>query len=461
MKHLLKNHILNIYIVALVARFMAAYFAYGALSLDDYKHGLIPAFQWAENLSIELPTYRSPLLIIVLGPLFSLAKVLSFDAVVEQTRFVYFLLGLLSLVTVYATQRFFEKHAPLYKLKAMLMVSFMAMMPFISTRSFGETLCIPFIALGMSYFHIESKRDLTLSFFWIGIATLFRFQVGVIWSLLALYVIIQKPKAFFRILGVGVILLVFQTLIDLSFDRYPLQTLVDYLKVNEGGATSYGVSPWYSTWLLAFAPMAGPFLLLATKDILSFLKKHKALFISVVGFILIHSLVPHKEERFLFPIFFFLLWILASIEFSKNFKTKTYALILWLIHLPLFIISTLSNPQASELAILEDLQKYESSTIFSYDSVMEKSRIKNYYLRGKINFLSASQNHTLQAKDCTPCAIISSHKDLLQLNDSLQRHLSCEDIKKAQSLSDYLLYSINPKRNKKRAPSFYRLCFQN
>ena len=60
--HSLRTHFFRALYWGLGFRLLTAYFVYGPQALDDYKHGVIPAYELFAGLDFSLPDYRSPLL---------------------------------------------------------------------------------------------------------------------------------------------------------------------------------------------------------------------------------------------------------------------------------------------------------------------------------------------------------------------------------------------------------------
>ncbi|HJY12925.1 MAG TPA: hypothetical protein VJ304_09070, partial [Flavobacterium sp.] len=82
-------------------------------------------------------------------------------------------------------------------------------------------------------------------------------------------------------------------------------TVYNYFNVNliKGVSASFGVSPFYEyIYYVITAP--GPFgiFILLAFLIVSFYNPKNVIIWAIIPFILIHSLIPHKELRFLFPI---------------------------------------------------------------------------------------------------------------------------------------------------------------
>src|SRR4051812_7227032 len=82
----LHEHLIYALAVGFIFRMIAAYLVYGPQALDDYFHGIMPASRFYEITQHNLPDYRSPLLVwmmggwlkivgVIFGPLSPLAQV--------------------------------------------------------------------------------------------------------------------------------------------------------------------------------------------------------------------------------------------------------------------------------------------------------------------------------------------------------------------------------------------------
>ena len=106
-------------------------------------------------------------------------------------------------------------------------------------------------------------------------------------------------------------------IVDAMTWTYPFQSLVKYFQVNliEGRSENWGVSPWYEyflvfgrNWMVVAVPLIYFFLRAARQNLM--------LSSIVVAIIVPHSLIAHKEYRFIYPAIAFIL-IVAGIGFIQ------------------------------------------------------------------------------------------------------------------------------------------------
>ena len=99
----LNLHLKRALIIGAGLRILSAIFVYGPQALDDYKHGVWPAYQFFAGISLDLPQYRSHLLIWFLSLFTEVASWVGVTSALGQVRAMYLGLGLTSLVGIYGT----------------------------------------------------------------------------------------------------------------------------------------------------------------------------------------------------------------------------------------------------------------------------------------------------------------------------------------------------------------------
>ncbi len=193
-----------------------------------------------------------------------------------------------------------------------------------------------FITLGMGLLKLYFKENFThknisyllLIGFVIGISFVCRYQTGFFILGLGLWLIfINKMKIIplvYIILG-GFIAVAIGILIDTWFYGTFTLTPLNYFTQNvlENKAANYGTSPW---WYYITNTIEDGFVFFGLLSIIAFiiivLKDPKNIFVwTLIPFIVVHSLIGHKEPRFLLPIIKFVPFIvLFSFTLIKNYK---------------------------------------------------------------------------------------------------------------------------------------------
>lgn len=152
----------------------------------------------------------------------------------------------------------------------------------------------------------------------LGFSFTLKFQMGImIGSLILWLIIIRKEKNIAMIvLILGIFIPVF---IEVFVDRwfYGEWTIApwEYFKINiiEGKVSEFGINPWWHYIKEIFLKAIPPFSILIITNALLFwvyYPKHMLTWVTV-PFILVHSLIGHKDIRFLFPLVNILPFILV------------------------------------------------------------------------------------------------------------------------------------------------------
>ncbi len=191
---------------------------------------------------------------------------------------------------------------------------FLWFIPIISIRFSSETWSGLCFLLSITYFIKDpnNKRTPYKIGFFLGISFLFRFQIAFAILGFGLWLILinhSKLKYLIKICTPFCAALVIGFLLDSWFYSKFVFTPWNYFYKNiiEGAASGFGTSPWYFyiVKLLSYPsyfigiPILLSFIILLIKN-----PKYYVLWI-IIPFIICHSIIAHKEERFLFPIVYF------------------------------------------------------------------------------------------------------------------------------------------------------------
>lgn len=477
----LKRHFGIALLLGLVARTITSYFVYGAQSVDDYSHGLLPTLEFFEGKALDLPLWRSPLLVWTLIPFAKLSQLLGFDTQFGQIRFILFCLGLFSCLGIWAYYRWAQSKALEFGDKAwntteaswllvlpMYLLSLHFLMPFASTRAFGESIAITLVLVGFLW--IERRRVFA-GVLLLGLACLYRFQVGLLAFGFAAYFLSQKKwREFGLVIAAGATTALIEGMIDMGFGRWPLETLYNYFYVNKDGAVEHSIQPWYNTWAtllpIWFLPFSLP-LLRQLKKIETFEK----IWLGVIFFfVLLHSLIPHKEERFLYPILPLMLLLFGRMwarewgsKFEKYFFRPFFGLILVLG----LGVASISNSQSGEYEPLLLAEKKKAPVlIWDFDSVLRISFFRHRLVKPPVDYQEFDRWPT--APELVPFKerilfFVTSKQENLELwnqqsGELLSAGWQCLDKIRIQSVADSVIYRLNPKYNTRRKPTYLIEC---
>lgn len=469
--------------IGLGLRVCSAIFVYGPQALDDYKHGVWPAYQFFSDQPMDLPAYRSPLLVWFLSGFVRLAYTLDFDSALAQVRAMYLGLGMTSLCGIYGTYLYVRHfRSQIFGALALYLVALFPLMPFVSTRAFGEAVAMSLVAFAFGV--LESARRSSyrgfshwlFGFLLLGLATLFRFHVGLLFvAYMGALIALRYWRGFWVGVIAGLITLVGAAAVDVAAAREPLSTLLIYLSENQGGAAKYGVMPWYNPLLFVLGVSLAPMVFLMWRQTKALWLRHRTLLVPFGIFLFAHMMAAHKEERFLYPILVLELWWVAFLWSSaarNKWVRRIYAPTMALVILVALPVVCLVNTQEGEIeppAVIEN--KYKHVLFYDFESLFGQSRFQFYFLRppSVLQAITAADfsAHTVdqglsQHKELKAVAFLSSSQEgydrLRTIEGISTMEAECLSIKRSGSVMDRLLFALNAKHNQRRRPTWYMVC---
>jgi phosphatidylinositol glycan class B len=299
----------------------------------------------------------------------------SIYSITLSLRFITMILSLITLLKFANSQRTrFENIGTFYYYFISLGLWFIV---FFSFRFSSETWGGLLFLLGLTFYF--EKRSFWLVGLLFGLSFLFRFQVAFLILGFVLNLLIYKRESLKSILRLSLAFLfvfLFGTLMDTWFYGVFTISSWNYFEFNilAGGASSFGELPIYYYFLFLFKK---PFILIGVLILLSFilnLKDYKNPIIwAVVFFLFFHSIVAHKESRFLIPIGFLAPYFLFNSLKILNERLKKSSFNKWVLLVvvvlnaaPLFVVSFKSaGPGYAYLGKLIH-EKYEDKNIVIY-----------------------------------------------------------------------------------------------
>lgn len=216
-----------------------------------------------------------------------------------------------------------------YRLVFVLLSFCLWFLPSLNVRFSSENWsgCCLLIAIGLIRFPKKSTWHFILIGILFGLAFEFRFQSAFAIAGLAIWLIVIGKTSFPDLtrIATGICLMI---LAGLALDSLYYGTWVftpyQYFKMNilEGIASAYGTSPWYMYFnMMFYAPTILIGMAILTSIVwLAFFNPRNIVLWAVIPFIFFHSVVAHKELRFLFPIINFIPYLLISAYQSARLK---------------------------------------------------------------------------------------------------------------------------------------------
>jgi hypothetical protein len=299
-------------LTAAAVRLIAVIFAKGFMASDDYFVYLHIPWEWARGMSswfdMDHPSGFSIVypgvnyLIIVCTNFIGLSNP---EIVMYINRFLHAAWSLISValayrLTVYAT----ENRQTAFT--AGMMTALFSFLPYGSVRNLPEMVCLPLVMMYLFTAERATRENLPRLAFFSGIAIasafVFRYQ-SLIFAAGALGMFLARRQwKLLTVFSIGSLIpALVQGLIDLiAYDKFfgaPLQ----YFFYNIEHSSEYIVGPWYRYLLLFAGLFIPPFSLVFLPAIVGAWKKAPITLISTLVFIILHSIIPAKQERFVIP----------------------------------------------------------------------------------------------------------------------------------------------------------------
>ena len=241
---------------------------------------------------------------------------------------------------------------PEFRIVFLLVSFFLWFIPAINVRFSSETWAGSVLLLSIALINrMESKK--TMHFFIIGLlwglCFEFRFQMGIILFSIFLWLIFIRKEALKNLLLLclgGSVIVLGAFVLDSWFYGNWVFVPWNYFHINliQDVASQFGTSPWhfYIVQLVSKPTLLIGFLMfIALLFLLFFNHKHIVVW-CVIPIIVIHSLIPHKELRFIFPIVNFipLIMVLFFQEIYLLFKKRAlFRIIVYPVGLIVLIIN--------------------------------------------------------------------------------------------------------------------------
>ncbi len=295
-----------IMVLALVVRVIAAIFAKGYGMHDDHFSVIETAQKWVDGYG---PPGRNPF---YAGLHFLLFRFLEGVGVLDPQAKMYvvrFLHAIYSLLTVWFGIKLADSLAGRVAAhKAGLLLAVFWVFPFMSVRNLVEFVCVPPLVITLYLLMTKPDRPgggpAVLAGVTAAVAFVLRYQT--VWFLGAVGIILLARREWKRaaLVAAGSACTAFLMLgmLDWVLFGVPFRSLARYVAHNLAHPYSYVTNPWYTylgTVVVGFIP---PLSLLLIWAFLRSRQKAPILFWPTLVFLIVHSLYPNKQERFILPV---------------------------------------------------------------------------------------------------------------------------------------------------------------
>jgi phosphatidylinositol glycan class B len=217
------------------------------------------------------------------------------------------------------------------------------------------------------------RNEKSAQHFWCGclngVMFFSRFQMGFVYAALGFWLLVIRRSSL-KHLSINVLGFLTASLAFVLLDSYMyggfVVTPANYFHANiiEGVASRFGISPWYA-YFFEFGTsgrLVGGFLSFATLTVMVFVRPKSLLTWIFWFFVFGHSVVAHKEERFLFPVLIVtpVCWPLMFGLVSKVVKKTDSGKVFWPVRVLvavscLFGLITAFRPRGQKYGVLEYL----------------------------------------------------------------------------------------------------------
>ena len=356
-----------------------------------------------------------------------------------------------------------------------LLLAIFWLFPFMAVRNLIEFACIPPLLAGFYYLSRDalrrSRSDLVAAGVLFGLGFVLRYTTLPLAGTVGLVLLVRrewKAAAYY-----GGAFLLFVTLIQGMTDwigyGFPFSSVIAYFSYNATHSTHYTTGPWYIYVLLAIGVFIPPTSLWLLAGYLRTWKRQALLFWPVLVFLLIHSLFPNKQERFMLPVapVILLLGVIGWRESerqsaparSRQFLFRGLRVWFWIVNTLLLGLATLTYSKRATVETFTYLSNQPAARSILVDCADASTPALPLFYLGKelpIFYLHPRQSVAdLQAEIALARSPAPTHVIFIGDNNLVERSRRLQAwlprLKREQtipaSLTDQWLYSLNPKHN--------------
>lgn len=465
--------IMRLWLVALVGRIAYALIAPGFHARDDYFHVLEPALRWIDDpgwiwaLSTTPGAgIRSHLLPKVVQALVEIGS--DFTPGV-QLRFVGAVLAFWSSLIIPLSWPLIERLAPSEPRRQIELGLLLALHPALiygAPKLLIEVQCLPLLMASLSILvssraHLQTLAAGVL----FGLGVYVRYQAITIapFALVALMKT-KKPRwsKLLTVIAGAIVGLSLGGVYDLATDGRFLGPLLQNIGVNLEPSTELTRSSPLSYLGIVLA-LACPWTVLKVRwRALNSSPVMWALIAGIGSFILVHSLTPHKEERFLYPILPMLLLVFGILWQTISTQHRHLRLSVIYFHIGLTAVLFSVHPQQATRRALEGVIETQSQAVLSLGP-----EVQSFYLRPQTlpvirnrKFTNQWLAEALKVSPARAFFVISYAPQSESVVATLENNqLTCEAPQTyTQNWADNLAFQLNPRHNIRRSPIETRLC---
>ena len=292
----------------------------------------------------------------------------------------------------------------------------------------GSIFLIAF-SLVFAKFRSEVLQYILVGLF-LALAFIARFQMGfLVVGILSWLIFIRRLNYKLLLIlfsSILISIILFNIILDHWFYNYWTITAWNYFHQNIvlNKVNGYGISPWYHyLYIVALILPFGPLYIIACIVLFIYKPKHPLTW-TLLPFFIIHSIIGHKEARFMAPVInlmpLCLMYALEIIESKLNINLllwKKTAKVLWVFNCISLIVMTI--PPTTELPVARFIYKNYTGPADYYFLTYGGSDI-DFYKRQNLLSYKINNLNQIKCSDSKPCLLALTCGQAAQLNFPLQ-----------------------------------------
>ncbi len=484
-----QHPLLSVILLGALLRLLAVLFAKGYLASDDHFLIIRPAADWLHGLDTVFsdaePPKRGMLYTYAIHALLWTLKQLGVTdpghaMLVNRLLHALWSLTLIPLVYLFV-HRLADQRAAL---AASLLMAAHFIVPFMAVRNLVEVVSqVPLMAgILLAEGGFREGRERPHSGFYaglfLGLAFMIRIQTALVPA--AVFVALLALRRW-RTAGAfaagGLLMLLIEGIIDyLSFGVF-LSSVVHSVVDQSKQLHSYVTGPWYSYLATVAGALIPPFSLLALYWIVRAARRAPLAFWGMLVFLIVHSIIPQKQERFILPILPLLFALLAVGWSMVSWRDRRWVrglwIFFWVVNILLLPVSVFNYSQKARVEPLLELGRGgETGGIIAV--TVENPQWLPYYYAGyaeddfyyvmepatldTLHGLIADRQRVRGLAEPTH-VVLFTHKSPTPYVQKLQQELGPLELQRhiGPSLADWLLHKMNPRFNHSKESYVFRL----
>jgi len=358
---------------------------------------------------------------------------------------------------------------------AAFLVAVFWVFPFMSVRNLIEMMSIPPLMLGVWLtLRRSSWKDLVVAGLAFAVAFMFRYHTALIPGTMVLVLAVRRDVRSAMTLAAACVVCVSlsQGVIDLAVWGSFMAAPIAYVKSNLAGVNDYTSGPFYQYLVLIVGilipPLSIQLLWRVTADKRPVLRWEVVLPIAV--FVLAHSLIANKQERFVLPIVPLLLVAVAvawvdrpSNVFKTSAWTKGAWYTFWVANTILLVLFTFSYSKRSRVESLTYLS--HQSNVQRVAVVGDNIQAPSFYLYPRVPLITVSSDTTSATWDSLatfhPTHVVffdlASRDAFLKRTEGVVGYRLDHMTDIQPGLLDATLHFLNPTGNKNQTSVVYKV----